>query len=99
MPHFLEKEIKAFLLDTAEVAKLTEQELRTYQERLNAYQDIKNSIDTAREEGRIEGMIEAKAKIKTKVEIAKKLLARGIDVDMILEITGLTKEEFVETQK
>ena len=30
---------------------------------------------------------------KTQKEIAKKMLAKGIDIDTIVEITGLTKEK------
>lgn len=32
------------------------QELREYEDSLKAYRDIKNSIDTAKEEGRVEGI-------------------------------------------
>ena len=35
------------------------QELREYEDSLKAYRDIKNSIDTAKEEGREEGRVEA----------------------------------------
>ena len=39
------------------------QELREYEDSLKAYRDIKNSIDTAKEEGREEGI--AKEKLAT----------------------------------
>ena len=47
------------------------QELREYEDCLKAYRDIKNSIDTAKEEGRVEGI--AKEKLAT----AKRLLGMG----------------------
>ncbi len=58
-------------------------EFRKYQESLNAYQDIKNSVDTAWEEGNIEG----------KIEVVKNGLKEGLSVEMIMKLTGLTQAE------
>lgn len=65
-----------------------------YEDSLKAYRDLKNSIDTAREEGIIEGEIKGviKGEIKGKSEIAKNLKNKGFTVQDIIEITGLTKE-------
>ena len=41
--------------DEAEIATFTSEELREYEDSLKAYRDIKNSIDTARKEGRVKG--------------------------------------------
>ena len=49
----------------------------------NAYRDVKNSIDTALEKGR-----EEKA-----IQIAKKMLAAGMDIDTIINMTDLSKDE------
>ena len=49
----------------------------------NAYRDVKNSIDTALEKGR-----EEKA-----IQIAKKMLAAGMDIDTIINMTDLPKDE------
>jgi len=82
------KEIKPFnFLDEAEIAKFTPAEVRHYEDSLKAYSDLKNSIDTAREEG------EMKGKIEGKIEIAKNLKSKGFAVSDIAEITGLTKED------
>jgi predicted transposase/invertase (TIGR01784 family) len=54
---------------------------------LNSYRDFKNSIDTARAEGKAEGRTERD------VEIAKKLKIRGMSFDKISEITDLTFKE------
>ncbi len=51
------------------------QELREYEDCLKAYRDIKNSIDTAKEEGREEGRVEGIA--KEKLATAKRLLGMG----------------------
>ena len=46
------------LFEEAEIAKFTPQEMREYEASKMAYRDIKNSIDTAKREGRIEANIE-----------------------------------------
>ena len=40
--------------EEAEIAKFTPVELKEYEDSLKTYRDIKNSIDTARKEGRVE---------------------------------------------
>jgi predicted transposase/invertase (TIGR01784 family) len=44
---------------------------------------MKNVIDTAFDEGKIEG----------KIEIAKKATAMGMDIEDIIKLTGLSKDE------
>ena len=44
------------LFEEAEIAKFTPQEVREYEASKKAYRDIKNSIDTAKQEGLAEGM-------------------------------------------
>lgn len=51
------------------------QELREYEDSLKAYRDIKNSIDTAKEEGRVEGRVEGIA--EEKLATAKRFSAWG----------------------
>ena len=46
------------LFKAAEIAKFTPAEAESYEESLKIYRDLKNSIDTAREEGREEGQRE-----------------------------------------
>ncbi len=48
----LKERIFTKLFEEAEIAKFSQQELREYEDSLKAYRDIKNSIDTAKEEGR-----------------------------------------------
>ena len=48
------------LFKEAEIATFTPEELREYEDSLKAYRDIKNSIDSARREGRAEGLAEGK---------------------------------------
>lgn len=72
---------KAF--EKAELSKLGQADLNKYENSLKYYRDYKNTIDTAFDEGKIEG----------KIETAKKLKALGVDINIISNSTGLTKEE------
>ena len=74
----------------AEIAKFTPQEMREYETSKMAYRDIKNSVDTAKREGIAEGME------KRSLEIARKLLAKGIDEATVKEITGLSAEQILQ---
>ena len=69
------------LFDGEEVIK--DVKLREYEDSLKAYRDIKNSLDTAKEEGREQ----------RNIEIAKKMLAAGMDIDIIINMTDLSKDE------
>lgn len=66
-----------------------EQIMRLSEERYDnpAYRDIKNSIDTAKEEGREEGV--AKEKLAT----AKRLLGMGLTQEQVAKGTGLSIKE------
>ena len=74
------------LFEEAEIAKFTPQELREYEASKIAYRDIKNSVDTAKREGISEGME------KKSLEIAKKMLTKGMDEATVMEITGLSAQ-------
>lgn len=63
------------------------QELREYEDSLKAYRDIKNSIDTAKEEGREEGV--AKEKLAT----TKRLLGMRLTQEQVAKGTGLSIKE------
>ena len=76
-----------------------------------AYRDIKNSIDTAKREGKEEGLAEGREKglaegmekglaegmekgmNKRNLEIARKMLANGMDAATVMEITGLSESQ------
>ena len=55
------KKIFTKLFDAAAIARFSPTELREYEDSLKAYRDIKNSLDTAKEEGRAEGREEGRA--------------------------------------
>ena len=83
IPIGLKEQIFFKLFETAEIAKLKPEEYKQYEASMNAYRDVKNSIDTAFEKGIEQG----------KLESAKKMLEKGLDISLIIEITGLTKAE------
>ena len=57
--------------------------MREYEASKMAYRDIKNSIDTAKREGKIEGKIEANT------ETAQRLLAMGLSAEQVAKATLL----------
>ena len=77
--------------------------MREYETSKMAYRDIKNSVDTAKregieigmakgmEKGRAEGIEEGMS--QRSLEIARKMLAKGMDEGAIMDMTGLTAEE------
>ncbi|MDY4629064.1 MAG: hypothetical protein SO440_09195 [Prevotella sp.] len=73
--------------EEAEIATFTPEELREYEDSLKAYRDIKNSIDTARKEGRVEGRVEEK------IAIARNLKSMGMSISDISKATSLQEEE------
>ena len=86
-PAALREKIFSKLFAAASVARFTPTELREYEDSLKAYRDIKNSLDTANEEGREEG------REQRNIEIAKKMLAAGMHIDIIINMTDLSKDE------
>ena len=95
------------------------EEMREYEASKKAYRDIKNSIDTAKQEGLAEGLeigmekgmkqgmekgmkqgmekgmkqgMEKGMNLRS-LEIARKMLAKGMDEASIMDMTGLTAED------
>ena len=86
-------------------SKFTPREQREYEASKMAYRDIKNSIDTAKREGKEEGLAEGmekgieKGMNQRSLEIARKMLAKGMDVATVLEITGLSKSQLLQLKE
>ena len=78
------------LFEEAEIAKFTPQEMREYEFSKMAYRDIKNSVDTAKREGIAEGM--EKGMNQKALDIARNVLADGVDLNLIMKYSGLTQE-------
>ena len=87
IPDKLRERIFDKLFETAEIAKFTQEQVRSYEDSLKYYRDLKNSLDTARDEGKLEGLIEGK------IEVAKNLLSSGVSIDLIINLTGLSEDQ------
>ncbi len=87
VPEKLRESIFLQLFETAEISKFSQREYQDYEDSLKYYRDLKNSLDTAKEEAFEEGVEKGKA------EVAKNLLEQGLDMTVIINATGLTKEE------
>ena len=68
--------------EVAEIAKFTPGELKEYEDSLKTYRDLKNSLDTAEEKGRVE----------EKIAIARNLKSMGMSISDISKATGLSEE-------
>jgi len=79
IPEKLKERIFEKLFETAEIAKFTPDQVRSYEDSLKYYRDLKNSLDTASDERAI--------------DIAKKLLKSSVDIEIIINSTGLTKDQ------
>ena len=91
------------LFEEAEIARFSPLEMREYEASKKAYRDIKNSVDTAKRQGIAEGMKQGMEKgmkqgmkqgmEQRSLEIARKMLAKGMDAASVMEITGLSAEQ------
>ena len=98
---------RLFLL--AEIGNFTPDEMRQYYNSLENMGDYDNIIHTAQEEaekrglekglarGRAEGLVEGRAEGRTEAqeEMARKLKALGVDIDTIIEATGMDRDAVV----
>ena len=82
-PKKLQERVFAKLFEEAEIAKFTPEEREAYEDSLKYYRDIKNVVDTSREEGKEE----------ERNEIAKEMKNNGELIEKIMKYTNLTKEE------
>jgi predicted transposase/invertase (TIGR01784 family) len=82
-PKKLQDKIFKKLFKVAELAKLTPEEMRTYEESLKVYRDNYSVIETAKKEGASEKAM----------EIARELKRNGVSMDLIAQSTGLSKAQ------
>ncbi|MCI5193075.1 MAG: Rpn family recombination-promoting nuclease/putative transposase [Candidatus Electrothrix sp. AU1_5] len=98
LPDSLREEIFEQLFTTAEIARFTPDQVRSYEKSLKYYRDMKNSLDTAFDEGKEEGReigIETGREIgkaEGQREIVINGLKQGLDKKMIADLTGLSLE-------
>ena len=85
-PAALRDRVFGRLFDVAEYARLDDEERKNYVNAMNTARDTYNQIAYALKKGG-----EKKA-----YEIAQKMISKGLDVDTIADLTGLTTEEIAE---
>jgi predicted transposase/invertase (TIGR01784 family) len=100
VPDLLREQIFEKLFETAEIARFTTDQVRNYEESLNVFRDIKNSIDTAKEEGEIKGKIKGviEGENKKAIAIAKQMLIENEALEKIIKYSGLTIEEIQQIE-
>ena len=106
-PAALQERVFTRLFEQAEVSKFNAQDRMLYEDSVNAYRDIINAINTAKKdsfaEGRAEGHAEGHAEGRaegiaegiefSKVEIARKMLQRGMAVEEVAELMDMKVKE------
>ena len=113
-PKALQERIFEKLFTIAEVAKLNETERYDYEESVRVYRDIKNSIDTAFDEGKMEGeqigikkgekigIEKGKAEGKAEgfmITALRAIYKNKLDDDEIAELTGLPTTTIVQLRQ
>lgn len=83
VPGKLKERIFEKTFEVAEIAKFTPDQVRSYEDSLKYYRDLKNSLDTAKEEGLEKGL----------EKVALRALNLRKSISEIIELTGLTKEQ------
>jgi predicted transposase/invertase (TIGR01784 family) len=106
-PPKLQDKIFQKLFEAAEIAKFTPEERFAYEDSLKYYRDMKNVVDSSREEGIQEGIEKGiqegiekglqegiqKGIQKRNFEIAKSMKEKGMSNSEISELTGLNDDE------
>lgn len=87
-PAALQERVFTRLFEQAEIAKFNPQELMQYEDSVNAYRDIVNAINTAKKDSFAEGKAEGIE--QRNIEIAKKMIEKGMALNDISEMTGLS---------
>jgi predicted transposase/invertase (TIGR01784 family) len=83
IPEIFKDDIFIQAFGKAEIANYTEEERKNYEESLKTYRDLKNTIDTAFDDG----------KIDEKREVVKIGREMGLSIADLIKLTGLTAEE------
>ncbi len=92
LPDTLREQVFEQLFDTAEIARFTPDQVRSYEKSLKYYRDMKNSLDTAFDDGKEEGRAEGKeeGRIEEKRQVVINGLQQGLEIKVIATLTGLS---------
>ena len=94
-PAALQERVFTRLFDQAEISKFNPQELKSYEDSMNAYRDIVNAIKTAEKKKFAEGMEKGitKGRAQERAEMAKAMLNDGMDIEYVSKISKMSIEE------
>lgn len=94
-PQRLQDRIFQKLFEAAEIAKFLPEERDAYEDSLKYYRDLKNVVDTSREEGISEGIEQGieQGIEKRNAEIVQRMKGKGMSNSEISELTGLSDDE------
>lgn len=95
IPEKLKEQVFEKVFETAEIAKFTPDQINSYEDSLKYYRDLKNSLDTAKEEGVAQGFAQGveQGKQEAVKNVARKMLSLGLDNNSIAEVTALSPAE------
>jgi predicted transposase/invertase (TIGR01784 family) len=82
------------LYKALEIEQLTKEQMETYDKSILKYRDVRDAVEWAEEKYYARG-IETGLK-KEREAIAKKCLQKGMSIESISEITGLTFEQLLD---
>jgi len=101
VPASLQEKVFRKVFKIAELAKFNKAERYAYEDSLKYYRDVKNSLDTAKEEGFVEGkeLGLQEGEHKKAVKTAEKCLLEGFSVEITAKITELSVWEVQEIAK
>jgi predicted transposase/invertase (TIGR01784 family) len=97
VPNELRESIFEQVFEVAEIARFSRAEADAYEDSLRAYRDLKNSLDTAFEEGMEKGM--EKGEIQKEILFVLRLKNKNKSVSEISDLTGLSEERVKEIIK
>jgi predicted transposase/invertase (TIGR01784 family) len=102
-PSSLQENVFKSLFDTAQIAKLSQEERQAYENSLKYYRDMVGVVETAHEEGIQKGIQRGiqqgiqqgieQGRRSEKLTIAQTMKQAGISLDLIAQVTGLSMEE------
>ena len=100
-PRVLQEKVFAHFFEAAEIAKFSRVERYEYEESLKAYRDWFSVMATAElrgeERGKEKGLKEGleKGRIEERLRNARGLKARGVDAEIIAQVTGLSVDDIL----
>lgn len=95
VPQALHEEVFHRTFAIAQLAQFSPEERNAYEDSIKYYRDLKNSYDTAHQEGLEEGLQQGRheGQQQTLTKVVQGMQSNGLDVGTIATITGLSETE------